>query len=97
MTTKAKNIQPTTDAEVATYAYYLWESDGRKDGLDMEYWLQAKAQLIARREHEAGLWQTSSLKTTGSARKSPEVLTDRSSPKMTRKRSSCAAPDSIYA
>ena len=55
MTTEAKNIQPPTDEEVATYAYYLWESAGRMDGRDVEYWLQAKVLLTAMRQDDAGL------------------------------------------
>ena len=53
----AKNYQSPTDEEISTYAYYLWESDGRVHGRDVDYWLQAKAHLTAHREYEAGLLQ----------------------------------------
>jgi hypothetical protein len=52
-----KNYQSPTDEEISTYAYYLWESDGRVHGRDVDYWLQAKAHLTAHREYEAGLLQ----------------------------------------
>jgi hypothetical protein len=47
-------IEPN-EQEIARYAYYLWESEGRVAGRDLEYWLQAKAHLMANRKHEAGL------------------------------------------
>ncbi len=50
-----KKFQPPSDEEIARYAYHLWESDGRIDGRDMDYWLQAKAHLTAHREYEAGV------------------------------------------
>lgn len=39
-----------TDKEISVYAYHLWESDGRPQGRDMDFWLQAKAHLIADRQ-----------------------------------------------
>ena len=54
MTKKHKFVPPTHD-EIAIYAYYLWEADGRQSGRDMDYWLQAKAHLTADRQYEAGL------------------------------------------
>lgn len=51
----SKNVPMPTDSEIATYAYYLWESEGRLSGRDLDYWLQAKAHLIADRQYEAGL------------------------------------------
>ena len=50
-----KEFQPPTDEEIARYAYYLWESEGRIHGRDLDYWLQAKAHLTAAREYESGL------------------------------------------
>jgi hypothetical protein len=54
--TKASNpfVQPSPE-EIATYAYHLWEADGHQEGRDVDYWLQAKAHLIADRQYEAGL------------------------------------------
>jgi len=43
------------DDEIARYAYHLWEAEGRLQGRDVEYWLQAKAHLTARLNHDAGL------------------------------------------
>lgn len=48
-------FQLPTDEEIARYAYFLWESEGRIDGRDMDYWLQAKTYLTTTREDEAGL------------------------------------------
>ena len=66
MTTETKRIQQPTDDEIARYAYYLWESEGRIHGRDMDYWLQAKSHLTTTREYEAGL-----LKNAESRQKSP--------------------------
>ena len=54
---KIEYHEPTQE-EIATYAYYLWEAEGRQSGRDSDYWLQAKAQLIANRQYEAGLFQS---------------------------------------
>lgn len=35
--------------EVAERAYQLYERAGRRDGSDLEHWLQAEAELISRR------------------------------------------------
>ena len=64
--TGSKNFQQPTDEEIARYAYYLWEADGRIHGRDMDYWLQAKAHLTAEREYETGL-----LKNAGSQQRVP--------------------------
>jgi len=68
----AKIYQPPTNEEISTYAYYLWEADGRVHGRDIDYWLQAKVHLTAHRELEAGL-----LKQTGeiSDAKTPALIT----------------------
>jgi hypothetical protein len=42
------NDRQLSDKEIATCAYYLWESDGRPAGRDEEYWFKAKAQLAKR-------------------------------------------------
>lgn len=54
MARKAKFVEPTDD-EIANYAYVLFDSDGRVPGRELEYWLQAEAQMIADRRHDAGL------------------------------------------
>lgn len=46
------SFEAPTDEEIAGYAYHLWESEGRMDGRDVEYWLQAKAHLTALRQQE---------------------------------------------
>lgn len=53
-----KKFQSPTQEEIARYAYFLWESEGRMHGRDLDYWLQAEAHLTANREHEAGLLKT---------------------------------------
>ena len=49
--------------EVARRAYELWEAAGRSAGKDMEFWLQAEAELLAARRRgrpsEAGDAQAS--------------------------------------
>jgi hypothetical protein len=49
--------------EVARRAYELWEAAGRSAGKDMEFWLQAEAELLAAlrrgRSSEAGDAQAS--------------------------------------
>lgn len=45
-TTESKT-QPSHD-EIAAYAYHLWEANGRRQGRDVEYWLQARTQLANR-------------------------------------------------
>jgi hypothetical protein len=55
MSKQLKPFSEPTDEEIALYAYHLWESEGCTNGRDIEHWLQAKAQLTAIRQHEAGL------------------------------------------
>ena len=50
-----RNFQPPTQQEIAEYAYYLWEAEGRVSGRDEQYWLEAEAQLTRNRQYEAGL------------------------------------------
>lgn len=50
-----QQVTTPTKQEIATYAYYLWETEGRQGGKEMDYWLQAEAQLIADRKHNAAL------------------------------------------
>lgn len=57
MSKQPKVYTEPTNEEISTYAYYLWEADGRPQGLDMDHWLQAKAQLIANRHYETDLMQ----------------------------------------
>jgi|GEM_PF-1310267 len=56
-TKRAKSFTAPTPEEISTYAYYLWEADGRQHGCDMDHWLQAKAHLIADRQYESGVLQ----------------------------------------
>lgn len=49
-----KKLQPAEE-EIARYAYYLWEAEGRIHGRDLDYWLQAQAHLKAHREYEEKL------------------------------------------
>lgn len=59
-----------TSEEISTYAYYLWESDGRQPGHDLDYWLQAKAHLIADRQFQAGANSRAQLDTRTTAQPS---------------------------
>ncbi|MEO6181928.1 MAG: DUF2934 domain-containing protein [Verrucomicrobiota bacterium] len=95
MRIEEKNFQLPTDDDIAVYAYYLWESEGRVTGRELDYWLQAKAHLVAHRQYEAGLLTSRSK--TGSTRKAPELPTTVSAPKTTKKRSTSVTSDSIYA
>jgi hypothetical protein len=52
---KTKPFSLPTDAEVAAYAYHLWEAEGCASGRDLDYWFQAKAHLVADRLYEAGM------------------------------------------
>lgn len=45
----APPISPVTHEEIARCAYYIWESEGRPEGRDVEHWLQAELQLQADR------------------------------------------------
>ena len=55
MSKKMKEFLPPSTDEIAAYAYYLWEAEGRQNGRDVDYWLDAKAHLEADRKYEAGL------------------------------------------
>ncbi len=57
-----QNFQQPTPQEIADHAYYLWDSEGRVHGRDIEYWLQAEAHLVKNRQHKAGLLQESDAK-----------------------------------
>ncbi len=83
-----KNLQSPTDEEIARYAYFLWESEGKIHGRDLDYWLQAKAHLTAAREHEASLAH-SIQPTQKIATQSERIIPmPRITPKPQRKRSS---------
>ena len=49
--------QPSQEA-IATYAYHLWESNGRQHGHDQEYWFQAQKHLKARTTNQPQLQQS---------------------------------------
>lgn len=55
MASKIKAFKEPTHEEIAVYAYYLWEFEGRPHGKDKEHWQQARAYLIADRQYEAGV------------------------------------------
>lgn len=55
MASKIKAFREPTHEEIAVYAYYLWEFEGRPHGRDKEHWQQARAYLIADRQYEAGV------------------------------------------
>lgn len=40
---------PIDRNEIALFAYYAWEKDGGPEGRDVDYWLEAEAQLKATR------------------------------------------------
>lgn len=62
---KNETLQAPSDEEIARYAYHLWESEGRLEGRDVDYWFQAKMQLTARQKHDAELLlQADQIKTT---------------------------------
>ena len=42
-----KEKKPTSEAMKKAKAYELWEKDGRKQGDDLHYWLQAKKTVEA--------------------------------------------------
>jgi hypothetical protein len=50
--------------EIAKRAYFLWEKEGKVQGRDEQYWLQAETQLIASRKQEIELQKSSSKLTT---------------------------------
>jgi hypothetical protein len=56
-------IQPT-DEQIRVRAYCLWETDGKPQGRDWEYWLKAKEQLA--NESESNVSNGVSRKTSSS-------------------------------
>ena len=48
-----------TDDEIAACAYFIWEKEGRPPRRENAHWLQAEAQLIATRKHDARLVKAS--------------------------------------
>jgi hypothetical protein len=38
-------VGPVTREEIAPYAYYIWQKEGRPEGRALEHWLQAELQL----------------------------------------------------
>jgi hypothetical protein len=96
MTTK--NFQPPTDEEIARYAYYLWESEGRIGGRDLDYWLQAKAHLTTTREYEAGILTNAALKNSAKRSETPSASSNvPAAAKSLRKRQSRSMPEPAFA
>ena len=58
----SRNYVEPTEEEIARFAYYLWESEGRQHGRDLDYWLQAKKHLTVDRQFEAGILEGMELK-----------------------------------
>jgi hypothetical protein len=38
--------------EIASFAYLIWEREGRPAGREKDHWLQAETQLLATRAHD---------------------------------------------
>lgn len=55
MRKKNREFLPPSFEEIAAYAYFLWEAEGRQHGRDLDYWLEAESHLTADRQYEAGL------------------------------------------
>jgi hypothetical protein len=72
MRTATKKNQLPTNEEIARYAYFLWESEGRIHGRDTDYWLQAEAHLKATREQDAAAMKSSAIKPKIPAKKLQE-------------------------
>ncbi len=89
-----KNIQMPTNDEIAIYAYHLWDSEGRAEGRDVDYWLQAEAHLIADREYEAGLLKKSPM---AFEVKAPEIFAPAKTTKTPKKRSGRSVREPAYA
>jgi len=49
--TNGPNGKPAHE-EVALFAYYIWEQQGRPDGHDAEHWFEAEKQLEATHTHD---------------------------------------------
>lgn len=94
MTTQLKNFQEPTEQEIAEYAYFLWESEGRIDGRDVDYWLQAKTHLTTVRQHEAGLLKQSQKTSVEKAQQNVPSFAPTNS---TKKRAARPTPDRVYA
>jgi len=63
-------LRPTHD-EIAVFAYHLWESEGRQDGRDAEYWFRAQEQLCARNS-QTGSARSSAAAPAAPAQREPE-------------------------
>ncbi len=55
MSKALKTCVEATQDQIAQYAYYLWECEGRPAGRDLDYWLQAEAHLKSHQGFEAEL------------------------------------------
>jgi hypothetical protein len=55
MARKLEEYEAPTHEEIAAYASWLANQLGNAPADDLENWLQAEAQLIADRKHDAGL------------------------------------------
>lgn len=96
MTTK--KFQAPTDEEIARYAYYLWETEGRIHGRDLDYWLQAETHLIAARQQDADLLHFVSPPETPTI-KVPEIAAQRnvSASRSSRRRQNRVAQEAVCA
>jgi hypothetical protein len=48
-----KEVIENIEDEVRQRAYELWEESGREDGRAQEHWLQAEAEVLARRNQRS--------------------------------------------
>jgi hypothetical protein len=55
MTRRMKAFVEPTQEEIAACAYMIFNQNGGIPGHELEYWLQAEAQLMADRLHDAGV------------------------------------------
>jgi hypothetical protein len=51
MKTPSTNNPPLEHDEIVQTARRIWEQEGRQAGRDLDYWLQAKAELLAVRQN----------------------------------------------
>src|SRR4051794_21967187 len=49
MEQRTSHLSPEEQQNVATTAYSLWVAEGRPPGREVDHWLQAEAQCVARR------------------------------------------------
>ena len=49
---RSELTKPLDNNEIAKGAYLLWKQAGHPQGLDLKFWLQAEAQLLAERQRE---------------------------------------------